>query len=90
MNLADYLQFLEPLKDQLDRFYSIASLVLTILIILWLFNFLVGLIQRTYSTGKAIGSLYRNYFHRYFRTIIVATFSFFSRNQNNQKVLIEK
>ena len=71
MNISDSLQFLEPIQDQLNKVYSIASLGLTVLICLWLFNFVVGLIQRTYSVGKAIGSFYRNYFHRYLRNAII-------------------
>jgi len=71
MNISDYLQFLEPIQEQLNKVYSIASLALSVLIGLWLFNFIVGLIQRTYSVGKAIGSFYRNYFHIYIRKAII-------------------
>tara|TARA_B100001996_G_C18229387_1_gene426914 strand:+ start:169 stop:423 length:255 start_codon:yes stop_codon:yes gene_type:complete len=70
MNFSDYLSFLEPIQEQLNNFYSIASLILTVLIVLWLFNFVVGLIQRTFMVGKAIGTFYRNYIHRYFRLVI--------------------
>ena len=78
MNIPDYLQFLEPIKEQLDKVYSIASLALTVLICLWLFNFIVGLIQRTYSVGKAIGGFYRNYFHKYLRKAIIGVLNTFS------------
>ncbi len=71
MSITDYLQFLQPVQDQFSKVYSIATLILTILIGLWLFNFIAGLIQRTYSIGKAFGGLYRNYFHKYLRSIIV-------------------
>tara|TARA_Y100001968_G_C19364369_1_gene721644 strand:+ start:855 stop:1127 length:273 start_codon:yes stop_codon:yes gene_type:complete len=90
MNLADYLQFLEPLTDQLNRVYSIVSLALTILIVLWLFNFFIGLIQRTYSIGKVFGKLYRNYFHRYFRGLFINLFSFAYKNQENSNILTDK
>ena len=71
MNISDYVQFLDPIQEQLNKVYSIASLALTVLICLWLFNFIVGLIQRTYSVGKAIGGFYRNYFHIYIRKAII-------------------
>ena len=79
MNISDYLQFLEPIQEQLNKVYSIASLALTVLICLWLFNFIVGLIQRTYSVGKAIGGFYRNYFHKYLRKAIISIFGIFNK-----------
>ena len=79
MNISDYLQFLEPIQDQLNKIYSIASLALTVLIGLWFFNFFVGLIQRTYSVGKAIGSFYRNYFHRYIKVAILSLINIFKK-----------
>ncbi len=79
MNISDYLQFLEPIQDQLNKVYSIASLALTVLICLWLFNFIVGLIQRTYSVGKAIGSFYRNFFHKFLRKAIISILSTFKK-----------
>ena len=82
MSISDYLQFLEPIQEQLNKVYSIASLVLTVLICLWLFNFIVGLIQRTYSVGKAIGGFYRNYFHRYIRKLIISVLNTFKKPTN--------
>ena len=82
MNVSDYLQFLEPIQEQLNKVYSIASLALTVLICLWFFNFIVGLIQRTYSVGKAIGSFYRNYFHKYIRRIIIGIINVFNKPTN--------
>tara|TARA_Y100001968_G_scaffold292645_1_gene297984 strand:+ start:211 stop:465 length:255 start_codon:yes stop_codon:yes gene_type:complete len=79
MNISDYLQFLEPIQEQLNKVYSIASLALTVLIGIWLFSFIVGLIQRTYSVGKAIGSFYRNYFHRYIRKAIIGILNTFKK-----------
>ena len=79
MNISDYLQFLEPIQEQLNKVYSIASLALTVLIGLWLFNFIVGLIQRTYSVGKAIGGFYRNYFHGYIRKAIIVLLNTFKK-----------
>ena len=82
MSISDYLQFLEPIQEQLNKVYSIASLALTVLICLWLFNFIVGLIQRTYSVGKAIGGFYRNYFHRYIRKLIISILNTFKKPTN--------
>ena len=79
MSISDYLQFLEPIQEQLNKVYSIASLAITVLICLWLFNFIVGLIQRTYSVGKAIGGFYRNYFHKYLRKAIVGVLDTFRK-----------
>ena len=82
MNISDYLQFLDPIQEQLTKIYSIASLALTVLIVLWLFNFVVGLIQRTFSVGKAIGSFYRNYFHKYLRKLILSILNTFKKPTN--------
>ena len=82
MSISDYLQFLEPIQDQLNKVYSIASLVITVLISLWLFNFIVGLIQRTYSVGKAIGGFYRNYFHKYLRKAVLGILNTFKKSTN--------
>ena len=82
MNISDYLQFLEPIQEQLNKVYSIASLALTVLIFLWLFNFIVGLIQRTYSVGKALGGFYRNYFHKYLRKLIISILNTFKKTSN--------
>ena len=82
MNISEYLQFLEPIQEQLNKVYSITSLALTVLICLWLFNFIVGLIQRTYSVGKALGGFYRNYFHKYLRNAIVGVLNTFKRPKN--------
>ena len=79
MNFSDYLQFLEPIQEQLNKVYSIASLALTVLICLWLFNFIVGLIQRIYSVGKAIGGFYRNYFHKYLRKAFIGVLNTFRK-----------
>ena len=85
MNFSDYLTFLEPIQGQLNKFYSGASLVLTVLITLWLFNFLVGLIQRTFSVGKAIGVFYRTYIHRYLRTLMLSLFNLFNKRSVTTK-----
>ena len=65
MNLVNYLQFLEPIQDNVTRFYSTTSEIITVLLVLWCLNFIAGLIQRTYATGRAFGNFYRSYLHRY-------------------------
>ena len=79
MNISDYLQFLEPIQEQLNKVYSIASLALTVLLCLWLFNFILSLIKSTYSVGKAIGGFYRNYFHKYIRKAIIGVLNTFKK-----------
>ena len=79
MNISEYLQFLEPIQEQLNKVYSITSFALTVLICLWLFNFIVGLIQRIYSVGKAIGGFYRNYFHKHLRKAIIGVLNTFRK-----------
>ena len=79
MHISESLQFLEPIQEQLNKVYSITSLALTVLICLWLFNFVVGLIQRIYSVGKAIGGFYRNYVHKYLRKGIVGVLDTFRK-----------
>jgi len=82
MNISDYLQFLEPIQEQLNKVTSIAFLALTVLTFLWLYNFIVGLIQKTYSMGKGIGGFYRNYFHKYLRKAIIGVMNVFNKPTN--------
>tara|TARA_Y100001968_G_scaffold260948_1_gene248688 strand:+ start:2554 stop:2853 length:300 start_codon:yes stop_codon:yes gene_type:complete len=76
MNLANYIQFLEPLQENVSRVYSTASEIITVLLVLWFLNFIAGLIQRTYATGKAFGGFYRNYLHRTFQSMFLKIISF--------------
>ena len=82
MNISDYLQFLEPIQEQLNKVTSIAFLALTVLTFLWLYNFIVGLIQKTYSMGKGIGGFYRNYFHKSLRKAIIGVMNLFNKPTN--------
>tara|TARA_B100000029_G_scaffold66191_1_gene59064 strand:- start:215 stop:487 length:273 start_codon:yes stop_codon:yes gene_type:complete len=77
INLVNYLQFFEPMQDQFTRIFSTFSGIIAFVLVLWLLNFFATLIQRTYSIGKAFGSFYRNYLHKYFKGIIVKILSFF-------------
>ena len=71
MNLVNYVQFLEPMQDQFLKIYSTMSGIIAVLFVLWTLNFIAGLIQRTYSTGKAFGGFYRNYLHRYLKVAFI-------------------
>ncbi len=77
MDITNYFKFLSPLQDQLSGFYSTATLVITFIAILWLINFIFGLIYRIYSLGKSIGFIYRNYFHKYVRYILYSVLYLF-------------
>ncbi len=81
MNLVNYLQFMEPLQENLVKIYSTASDVITILLVLWCLNFIGGLIQRTYATGQAFGRFYRTYLHRYAKGSIIGVLTFFTRGK---------
>ncbi len=86
MDFSNLSQLLGPFQDQFLKIYSVTSFVISLVIGLWLLNFLFGLIQRTYFIGKAFGSLYRVYMHSYLRTIIIRAFNLFKTdNQVNSK-----
>ena len=84
MNLVNYLQFLEPVQEHVTRVYSTASEIITVLLVLWCLTFIAGLIQRTYSTGRAFGNFYRNYLHRYFKNIYTKLNTFKFRKNKDQ------
>ena len=77
MNLVNYLQFLEPMQDQFTKIYSSLSGIIAVILVLWVINFVAALIQRTYATGKAFGSFYRNYVHRSLKGSILKILSLF-------------
>ena len=81
MNLVNYLQFLEPMQDQITKIYSTMSGIIGVILVFWVLNFIAGLIQRTYSTGKAFGEFYRNYLHLYSMKLIKLITSFFQRSK---------
>ena len=86
MNLANYLQFLEPMQEQFGRIYSTMSGLIVVLLGLWLFNFIAGLIHRTYSTGKAFGGFYRNYLHNGFKSLTSNIFLMFKKDDSKSEV----
>ncbi len=83
MDFTAFSQFLEPFQEQFVRIYSVGSFIISLVIILWLFNFVFGLIQRIYSLGKAFGFIYRNYVHLYVRKLFV-NIAFLLNSKNNE------
>jgi len=77
MNYSYYLKLFEPIQDQLSGVYSTATLVISILLLLWALNLIIGLITRIFSLGKSIGSFYRSFIHRYVRIIILSLMNLF-------------
>tara|TARA_Y100001968_G_scaffold333371_1_gene395800 strand:+ start:4170 stop:4433 length:264 start_codon:yes stop_codon:yes gene_type:complete len=77
MDFNNLSQLFGPFQDQFVRVYSVTSFVISVLIALWLFNFIFGLIQRTYSIGKAFGSVYRLYMHSYLRGVVIKVLNIF-------------
>ena len=84
MNLVNYLQFLEPVQEHVTRVYSTASEIITVLLVLWCINFIVGMIQKTYATGQAFGHFYRNYLHGFLQKLTTQLFSFRKDKQTDQ------
>ncbi len=81
MNYSPYLKLFEPVQEQLSGVYSTATLVISILLVLWALNFIVGLITKIFSLGKTIGTFYRNFIHRYLRILIYSLLNLFSRKK---------
>ncbi len=81
MNYSTYLKLFEPVQEQLSGVYSTATLVISILLVLWALNFIVGLITKIFSLGKTIGTFYRNFIHRYLRILIYSLLNLFSRKK---------
>ena len=81
MDLINYLTFLEPIQDKFEMTFSTLSGVLLVLFLLWMINFIVSLIQKTYLTGKAIGSFYRNYIHFSLKLIVVRIINLFAKSK---------
>ena len=86
MNYTPYLKLIEPFQNQLTGVYSTATLIITILIILWIVNLIAALTMRIYSSGKSIGLFYRKFFHRYIRILIYSLFNIFSINKYNKQI----
>ena len=76
MNLINYLQFLEPMQENIIRFYSIASGLIVIVFVLWAVNSFITLIQRVYAAGRFLGSFYHRFLHSHMKSVIDKFFAF--------------
>tara|TARA_Y100001968_G_scaffold217938_1_gene200586 strand:- start:66100 stop:66369 length:270 start_codon:yes stop_codon:yes gene_type:complete len=81
MDFTSLIQLLLPFQEQFSKFSLIISLVITAIVVLWVFNLVAGFIQRTYSFGKTCGKIYRNYFHSHFRRIFIQVSALFSSRE---------
>ena len=78
MEISNLLEFLGPFQEQISRIYSISSLFISAVIILWVSNLIAGFIHRTYLLGRTFGTFYRNYIHKYLKMILLQIGSLFS------------
>ena len=85
MNYSSYSKLIEPFQEQLTGVYSTATLIISVLLILWIINLVIGFTTKIYSFGKNIGLFYRNFIHRYIRIFFYSLFNLFSIRINNKK-----
>ena len=83
MDYTAYLRLFQPIQEQLSGVYSTATLVITILLALWVLNFVVSLIMRIFSFGKSIGTFYRSFIHRYVLILIYSIFNLFPKRKTS-------
>ena len=90
MDFSGLLDLLGPFKEQVIHFYSIGSLVISLLVVLWVFNLVASSIHRTYLLGKSFGNLYRKYIHRFLKFSfkqLISAFNLKSKESNTlQKI----
>ncbi|KZR60966.1 MULTISPECIES: hypothetical protein [Prochlorococcus] len=83
MTTIHILDNLEPFLNSVGRIYEVGGGIITVLAILWILNFVAGLIRNTYSAGYSLGKFYRAYIHRYLKTIVVALLSLIKKKVSN-------
>ena len=83
MTTIHILDNLEPFLNSVGRIYEVGGGIITVLAILWILNFVAGLIRNTYSAGYSLGKFYRAYIHRYLKTIVVALLSVIKKKVSN-------
>ena len=83
MTTIHILDNLEPFLNSVGRIYEVGGGIITVLAILWILNFIAGLIRNTYSAGYSLGRFYRAYIHRYLKTIVVALLSLIKKKVSN-------
>ena len=83
MTTIHILDNLEPFLNSVGRIYEVGGGIITVLAILWILNFVAGLIRNTYAAGHSLGKFYRSYIHRYLKTIVVALLSVKTKKVSN-------
>ena len=83
MTTIHILDNLEPFLNSVGRIYEVGGGIITVLAILWILNFVAGLIRNTYAAGHSLGKFYRSYLHRYLKTIVVALLSVITNKVSN-------
>ncbi len=83
MDYSTYFKFFQLFQDQLSGVYSTATLIISILLVIWVLNFTIGLVIRIFSLGKSIGNFYRSFLHRYIRIFIFSIINLFSKKSLN-------
>ncbi len=82
MSFLNYIQFLEPVQENVSRLYTTTTGLIALILIIWLVNLIFGMVQRTFAAGKIIGRFYRNYIHKYMK---IGFFKLFSLNNKLNK-----
>ena len=90
MNFSAFLDLLGPYKEQVVNFYSIASLLVSLVLLLWIFNLIAGFIHRTFLLGRAFGKIYRNYMHSFLKATFIRIINLFSSDSDLDKYTIRK
>ena len=83
MTTIHILDNLEPFLNSVGRIYEVGGGIITVLAILWILNFVAGLIRNTYSAGYSLGKFNRAYIHRYLKTIVVELLSLITKKVSN-------
>ncbi|KGG11821.1 hypothetical protein EV10_1181 [Prochlorococcus marinus str. SS51] len=76
---------MDPLQQQLSGVYSTATLIISILLLLWAVNFILGLISKIFVLGKSVGTFYRSFIHRYIRILIYSFLGLFTNKSLREK-----
>ncbi len=66
------LHALHAVMELSARLYAIGGELVSITCILASLNFLAGLVQKTYSLGRAIGILYYRYMHKGLKSLCIS------------------
>ena len=83
MTTIHILDNLEPFINSVGRIYEVGGGIITVLAILWILNFVAGLVRNTYAAGYSLGKFYRSYLHRFLKTLVVALMSVITKKASN-------